>query len=346
MRIECPQCGFGRDVADDRLPPAATTATCPRCQHKFRFRQPPEPEPPVLRPVDAASNAAQPVVPEVRPEAPQPPPREPEVVADVPPPQPEAPEPEAEPTPAEDLWQQLENLGHPPRETPAEPAAPAAEAPRRPRQQGAPPPGATIEVPWEAPGDRGLPWALVETLRRILLHPGDFFGYMALDGLARPLAFYLLVNMAQALAQILWHNLGMTTMHFLPGLKVDQPTIPLEQALTVLALLPPAMTIWLFAATVVCHALLRAVRATGRGLVATFRAVAYSVAPLVLACLPFTGANVLGLALWCWSMGIMVVALGRLHRAPYWRVCLALLLPLAGLTLYYLLFGLSGGPEG
>lgn len=40
MIIRCPECGFERTVDESRLPPSAALATCPRCRHKFRFRDP------------------------------------------------------------------------------------------------------------------------------------------------------------------------------------------------------------------------------------------------------------------------------------------------------------------
>jgi len=38
MRITCPECGFSRDVPDGRVPAATAVATCPKCRHRFRFR--------------------------------------------------------------------------------------------------------------------------------------------------------------------------------------------------------------------------------------------------------------------------------------------------------------------
>jgi predicted Zn finger-like uncharacterized protein len=38
MRITCPECGFSRDVPDDKVPAATAVATCPKCRHRFRFR--------------------------------------------------------------------------------------------------------------------------------------------------------------------------------------------------------------------------------------------------------------------------------------------------------------------
>ncbi|MYL83957.1 hypothetical protein GTA51_12540 [Desulfovibrio aerotolerans] len=43
MRINCPQCGFFRELPDTKAPVTPTMATCPKCRHRFRFR--PEPTP-------------------------------------------------------------------------------------------------------------------------------------------------------------------------------------------------------------------------------------------------------------------------------------------------------------
>ncbi len=38
MRITCPQCGFFRDIPDNKVPVTSTMATCPKCRHRFKFR--------------------------------------------------------------------------------------------------------------------------------------------------------------------------------------------------------------------------------------------------------------------------------------------------------------------
>ena len=50
MNIICPQCGFGRAVNEEKLPPKAVMATCPKCQHRFKFREVTPPEPSVSQP--------------------------------------------------------------------------------------------------------------------------------------------------------------------------------------------------------------------------------------------------------------------------------------------------------
>lgn len=41
MIILCPECGFERTIDDSKVPPSVTIATCPKCQHRFRFRNSP-----------------------------------------------------------------------------------------------------------------------------------------------------------------------------------------------------------------------------------------------------------------------------------------------------------------
>lgn len=38
MEITCPQCGFSKDIPEDKIPANAQIATCPKCKHKFKFR--------------------------------------------------------------------------------------------------------------------------------------------------------------------------------------------------------------------------------------------------------------------------------------------------------------------
>ncbi len=39
MQITCPKCGFTRDIPEEKIPPRAQMATCPKCSHKFKFRE-------------------------------------------------------------------------------------------------------------------------------------------------------------------------------------------------------------------------------------------------------------------------------------------------------------------
>lgn len=39
MRITCPECGFERQVPDDKVPATSVVATCPKCKNRFKFRE-------------------------------------------------------------------------------------------------------------------------------------------------------------------------------------------------------------------------------------------------------------------------------------------------------------------
>ena len=45
MEIKCPECGFAREVPEDKIPPSAKKATCPKCGQKFFFRESSDDEP-------------------------------------------------------------------------------------------------------------------------------------------------------------------------------------------------------------------------------------------------------------------------------------------------------------
>jgi len=125
MEIICPQCGFSRTVADDKVPAKSVFATCPKCRFKFRFRSLEEPEyefeaeeetpppaPPLQRPAPAPHQPApamqrpapapQRPAPAPQPSAPAPQPPAPARAQAAPPQQPAAavpPEPAAPPAP-------------------------------------------------------------------------------------------------------------------------------------------------------------------------------------------------------------------------------------------------------
>ncbi len=74
MDITCPKCRFTRSVPDDKIPEQAVRATCPKCQHKFQFRELDEE---FL--LEGDEEQAAPPLPEVRPQpAPRTPPAAPQ----------------------------------------------------------------------------------------------------------------------------------------------------------------------------------------------------------------------------------------------------------------------------
>jgi hypothetical protein len=62
------------------------------------------------------------------------------------------------------------------------------------------------KVPWEDPELSGLE-GFYRTLRDLLLHPGEFFDQLDLEGWAEPLAFALIVSTVGILFSLFWHLL-------------------------------------------------------------------------------------------------------------------------------------------
>lgn len=189
MRITCPKCGFARSVPEEKVPATSVFATCPKCAHRFRFREV-EPADGTLRAERAAATgrtwiepASQPVPDAARP-APEPrrpsdldkgtvapsfspPPSatwEPEEPPIRPAPRPSAAwEPDPEPEPAPGL-------------VPSQTVAPAAAPPGEPDDEPEPLPRRRHqwadggnreqrgqEAPEQAPADREAPGMTDET---------------------------------------------------------------------------------------------------------------------------------------------------------------------------------------
>lgn len=172
MKITCPNCRFDREVDEATLPARAAMATCPKCKHRFKFRELPA----------TMFAHAQVIVEHERPE-----PRKPNVEEQpaVTPPQ---------PSPDEDLWTELESLNddadHPEGDTPdSEPTVAVLPA-------------------WEK-AQGGYPQALVQTFLDVLANPKTFFRTMPVGlGFLKPLLFFLILVEVVAISQAMWQLFG------------------------------------------------------------------------------------------------------------------------------------------
>ena len=301
MEIICPNCSFTREVADEKIPSSSVFATCPKCKHRFRFKdleftieEPPEPtDSAPQEPVGSSQEKpagpmdAELIFTEAQTDGPMGPPLE------------DGPGPDGERTEGAYGFQAEDRFG----------------------------PGPDVEPPpWEKLDEYGFFSGLTQTIKRAMLHPIRFFSSMAVGlGLAKPLIFYLLVGEFQAACQMLWQMLGVSAMMTMTGGReaVDMGGMMSVGPITILILYPVLLAVGLFFSTAVSHVLLMLFRAASAGFEGTFRAMAYSAAPMVLAVVPilgpFTGA--------VWSMVIMVIALKYIHQTTYTRIGLAFLVP-------------------
>lgn len=299
MRITCPNCGFSRDVPPEKLPQRPVRATCPQCRHKFPFA-PTAPAP--------ASEPAPPAAPQA---------------ADA------------------DVWEALNTLpGHTPLQAgQTEPEEPTTRPGQRPFALLRPDPSADDDTedttvhhePTEEPvtpvppaweTDSAAPVAAyLATLRAIVLSPVRFFRSLPVGaGYTKPLLFFLVLAEAVAVAQALWQLAGV-----LPPAPLTEGLGHTGQATVALLLYPLQISFYLFLDTVVNHFFLQLFRGAHKGLEGTFRAQAYSAAPMLLLVIPYLGLPMAIVATTVYKF----LALRHVHGAETHRVLAALVVPIA-----------------
>ena len=305
MNITCPSCGFGRTVNEAKLPPKAVMATCPKCQHRFKFRElpqaPVEQDVPQPGPADqvhaAASQAAQaPGGPSVQAEAPR-----------VEGPASHGPDGparrESQEHHEEDLWKELEALSD-------------EDDSSRPETEG---PMPTSLPAWER-ATAGYPQAFVQTFLQVLSNPRGFFSAMPVGhGFMKPLLFFLVIVQAVALSQSVWQLLGIV-----PPSMLTEGLGHTAQAALALILYPLEVSLFLFLDTAINHFFLRLFRADTKGFEGTFRAEAYSAAPMLLMVIPYIGMPLAMIGTTVYKF----LGLRHVHGASNKQVLAVLVLPM------------------
>lgn len=296
MIIKCPECGFSRSVADDKLPARAEMATCPKCKNKFKFRT-------------LGAGDGQPGVEGSSPQT--------ERSAQS---QPTGMSAQGRPGPegkAGDIWHDLDRIGGSKGDK-SEFQAGRAEA------EGWSPPWERLDIHGFFPG-------FFKTIKEVMFSPRIFFSKMQTGGgLLRPLVFYLLLAELQAVAQFLLQMIGLTPMFPGDGMGAIGFGAMGAGAALMLILYPLFLTIFLFIGAGLSHLCLMLVRATTQGFEGTFRAITYGSAPMVLGVIPILGAIIGAI----WALVTTFIGYMGVHRASAARVLLAMLLPLlAGVVL-------------
>jgi predicted Zn finger-like uncharacterized protein len=299
MNITCPNCGFGRSVNEAKLPPKAVMATCPKCQHRFKFRE-------LQEATVKGDEAQQPAeTAQAGPARMQTPPD----VTDVPPPDvPAQPRPTAseaqapQPPREEDLWKELEALND------DEYSAHEAEE------------GVQESLPvWER-ATAGYPQAFARTFIHVLSRPKEFFSAMPVgNGFMKPLLFFLLIIQAVALSQSLWQLLGIV-----PPSLLTEGLGHTTQAALALILYPLEVSLFLFMDTAINHFFLRLFKADTKGFEGTFRAEAYSAAPMLLMIIPYIGIPLAMIGTTVYKF----LGLRHVHGASNKQVLAVLVLPM------------------
>lgn len=348
MRILCPLCGFGREIDETKIPPRAQMATCPKCQHKFRFRVVDD-----LEPEGGAGTSG----------APQ---------AGVPgfggsgdssaPGQGESQQPDpmaAQRAAATAQWERLRgakpgDAGAAPVEAdaseglkleqpqPREPlfgpeadAQDGAKAGEADPEQARTPFAARAEisssgspVPFEDLPRHGFFGGLWATIMLVIKTPAQFFRSMpVIGGMAKPLIFHLLLAEFMVFWQFAWGLTGMGSMSQYSGnAELMDMSVSLAGAgsFMVLVVYPLLLVMRLMVMTGVIHLLLKILRAGKGGPEATFRVLCYSAAPLIVGVVPFLGPIVGGL----WSLVLTIIGLKEAHRTSYSSALFGVLVPI------------------
>jgi predicted Zn finger-like uncharacterized protein len=281
MQLTCPHCGFSREIPDEKIPPKATVATCPKCHQKFTFRQA-ENDPidilfdDVKREEDTVSPIAAPPVEEVR-------------------------------------------------ETPHRHASQRTDE---------------LDLPWESLETYGLVQGFYQTIMRVMKSPVRLFSSMPLGrGIGRPLLFYLILAEIEILFQFMWGMAGITGGMQTEGTLLEGMGV---SSVMILVFYPFFLTLGVFLGTAVVHVSLKVVRGATAGFEATFRALTYGSAPMILSIFPLIGPIVGAV----WALATTLIAYKHVHRTTYPKVVLAILLPAVLILTAALLLGTTTGNGG
>ena len=322
MEITCPDCGFSRNVPEDRLPDATVVANCPNCGCRFRFS-------PKEGPLDVLKRGAC---------------ADADLGEDDPLPScatvihsDEAEDPDAAPSvrgrKADGGAQKPD--AHAPSDTgktggllpPPMPSAPGVlDKPKACRAN-----------PWDkAPGCIGWTASFYQTVMRVMFSAPRFFASLAPDAeMKRPLIFYVILCAVQTVIEAFW---GRTLVSVLQPAASGDPQLE-----ALLSMLTPPMNLamslliqtglhvlqiffFAFLIALICRFI-----APGRAHFSlVFQVFAYSAAPSLLCVVPILG-SIVG-SLWC--LGCLVVGL-RHALTLNWAQTAACLAPIFLLMAFF-----------
>lgn len=206
---------------------------------------------------------------------------------------------------------------------------------QRPDERDAPPPpwaaSARSEVPWENLDRLGFFPGLYQTILRVMLAAPRFFsGVRSTGSLKRPVTFYLLIGIFQALTERLWYLMSMRAFGGViedPQLQAWMGSVTHDMSLPMTLLLSPfTLLLQLAVLSGLYHFMIRLVEPRAADLPTTVRVISYSAAPTVLSVVPLVGPVVGSL----WFVVCTFVGVKYAHRLPWSRTALAIG-PLLGL---------------
>ncbi len=218
-----------------------------------------------------------------------------------------------------------------------DPQIPPAPSPGGP----APPAPPLPPLPFEDPG-RGFFQGLWESVVMLVTHPDEAFRRVRDgDSVGRPLVYAIVMAYVGFAAGLLWFALQAVPAAMLGALaeragEAGPGGMLAGVSLLVIALggllaIPLLTAIWLALATLVVHLFLLLFGGAKRGLVATFRVLAYASTAQLAAIVPFCG----GILQAIWALVLDVIGLSRVHETTELRAAAALLAPLVACCLCF-----------
>lgn len=352
MKVVCPQCNFSSEIPEDKIPENAQLATCPKCQHRFRFRFLDEDPMDIPDVQDSTGEPAKYENHEHHPEAPRQ--TEDYENAQINGDAPGQPGTGYEhPGKGEDYRDQDESVQQDAayrsrNEQEKESPAPEKEEGDLWQKLGAMAPKATPhdtdpdyddevqgeyffeDVPFDNPEKYGFFPALGLTVKRVLTKPVQFFKDMPLTGYLKPLIFFLLLAEFQAVFEFFWEILVgldgtvMQDINTTVGTGVTESlSSGTETAFLNLLLFPLILAFVSFPTAGITHVMLMIFGAGKRGFEATFRATTYPYAAAVFSILPIAGPFITAAL----SMVLSIIAYKNIHGSSYLRVILAMMAP-------------------
>ncbi|MFI3271737.1 MAG: zinc-ribbon domain-containing protein [Pseudomonadota bacterium] len=331
MNIHCPQCDYERHVDDDKLPASACMATCPKCAYRFQFRENVTPEcsttPAVANCTESACagsacTGSACVEHQEKPES--------QTIAkssaSVAPAQ-EQGMPQAQdekPVAPKTMWDDLSstvNRWNSKQSAPAQAqnkpdASPNAQQHTQKTHQQA-----NAESKQAYPADNTIPWenlgvytffqGLILTIRYAAMSPAAFFGSMAhqpslaRSPLSRPLTFFVLLGLFQAIMERMWYvtlsNTLSTTIAD-PQLQTLLEGISHDTNVFITLLISPFMlTLQVFVLTGLYYLMFRFVRPDKADFKLLFRIMCYAAAPTVVCIIPLFGPIVASFIYLVWT---------------------------------------------
>lgn len=222
-----------------------------------------------------------------------------------------------------DIWARLQAMGG---ETKAVPAG-ARQQEDESQSPSAPPIPPDIVAPWEQLEHYGVVPAFLNTVKNILLRPGDFFDQLSpFAGKLRPLLFALGLCVAAMLFGLAWNYFGLG-----PNFSELGRTDGFQGlgsgaigSLALLGLSPIVLIGFAFLDSALVHLLLGLVRAATKPFEETFRTICYAGAPWILTVLPVPWSYLIPVVL-IWQMTLQAIGLKKLHQAGYPQVLASVL---------------------